>query len=85
MLDFIDRHFPAIIVSVFVLPLIAITISDAFRETDKAALDASYAKDVDESIVTVSPRPGVECYVLRGHSTYNTRAMSCVVLPETVQ
>lgn len=41
------------------------------------------AADVaSENIVTVSPRPGVECYVLRGSSSVNTQTMSCVVLPK---
>lgn len=42
---------------------------------------ARAAAVASESIVTVSPRPGVECYVLRGSSSVNTQTMSCVVLP----
>lgn len=35
---------------------------------------------LEDSIITVSPRPGVECYILPGYSSTNPRTMSCVVV-----
>lgn len=32
------------------------------------------------SITVVSPRPGVECYILPGSSSTSPRTMSCVVV-----
>ena len=36
----------------------------------------------EASITVVSPRPGVECYILPGSSSTSPRTMSCVVLAE---
>ena len=49
---------------------------------EKAEMNSQYAENIKDEIVTLSPRPGVECYVLRGASTMNTRTMSCVVIPK---
>lgn len=35
---------------------------------------------LEDSIITVSPRPGVECYILPGSSSTSPRTMSCVVV-----
>jgi len=35
---------------------------------------------LEDSIITVSPKPGVECYILPGYSSTNPRTMSCVVV-----
>lgn len=35
-----------------------------------------------DRLVTISPREGVECYILAGSSSTNSRVMSCVVLPQ---
>lgn len=34
-----------------------------------------------DRLVTISPRPGVECYILAGSSRVESRVMSCVALP----
>ena len=34
----------------------------------------------EASITVVSPRPGVECYILPGSGSSTPRAMSCVVV-----
>ena len=34
----------------------------------------------EASVTTISPRPGVECYILPGISSTSPRAMSCVVV-----
>ena len=35
---------------------------------------------LEDSIITVSPKQGVECYILPGTSSTNPRTMSCVVV-----
>ena len=35
---------------------------------------------LEDSIITVSPKQGVECYILPGYSSTNPRTMSCVVV-----
>lgn len=35
---------------------------------------------LEATVSTISPRPGVECYILPGISTLNPRTMSCVVV-----
>ena len=35
----------------------------------------------EAAVTTISPRPGVECYILPGNSASSPRVMSCVVLP----
>ena len=51
---------------------------------EKVAYDESYVDRAKEDMVTVSPRPGVECYILRGRHGTEPRVMSCVVLPSTM-
>ena len=35
----------------------------------------------EATVTTISPRPGVECYIIPGNSASSPRVMSCVVLP----
>lgn len=81
MLSFIDRHFPLVFVGSIVAPITVGLILNACSTGDKAEADATYSNELNEEIVTVRPRPGVECYVLRGRSSTNPRSMSCVTLP----
>ena len=84
-MQFFDRHFPAFFCALIMFPLpVALLIGACSGEAtpdEKAALDKGYADNVKEEIVTLSPRPGVECYVLRGHGSVTPRVMSCVALP----
>jgi len=41
-------------------------------------LDKRYAEQAKENIVVISPRPGVECYILRSQSGHDPRVMSCI-------
>lgn len=41
---------------------------------------AEQQADLEATVTTISPRPGVECYILPGISTLNPRTMSCVVV-----
>jgi len=41
---------------------------------------AQQQASLEDSIITVSPKPGVECYILPGYSSTNPRTMSCVVV-----
>jgi len=85
MLAFIDRHFiPVVSVALLTLPLggtllAACTMPNTPEEKAEAASD--YAAGLKEDMTILTPRPGVECYVVRGFSAANPRLMSCVVLP----
>ena len=81
MMNFLDRHFLLVFACSIVAPITVGLILNACSTGDKAEADATYSNEVSEDIVTVSPRPGVECYVLRGWSSTNPRSMSCVTLP----
>jgi hypothetical protein len=35
---------------------------------------------LEDSIITVSPKQGVECYILPGSSSTSPRSMSCIVV-----
>ena len=65
------------------IPLVAVLIS-ACTTSDAERLEAVTTL-AQENLVTITPRPGVECYVVPGFSTLNPRVMSCVVLPAGVQ
>mgnify|MGYP003348791379 CR=1 FL=1 len=85
MLKFIDRHYPLFFgLILFALPVVAVSMSACSKTPEeKAAADARTLKWVKDELVTFSPRPGVECYVIRGSSSSSPRVMSCVVLPVT--
>ena len=65
------------------IPLVGTLIS-ACTTSDTERLEAA-TTSAQENLVTITPRPGVECYVVPGFSTLNPRVMSCVVLPAGVQ
>lgn len=65
------------------IPLVATLIS-ACTTSDTERLEEATTL-AQENLITVKPRPGVECYIVRGSSTLNPRVMSCVVLPAGVQ
>ena len=41
---------------------------------------ARESESLKERVITLNPRPGVECYVLPGGSSVNPRTMSCVTI-----
>jgi len=85
MLAFIDRHFVLVIGTVLLaLPLggtILAACSIPNTPEEKAEAATNYAADLKEDLTILTPRPGVECYVVRGFSAANPRLMSCVVIP----
>ena len=56
----------------------ACTTSDAERREQTTSTAV-------EELITITPRAGVECYIIPGFSSLNPRVMSCVVLPAGVQ
>ncbi len=51
---------------------------------NEGEMDRRYAEHARESLVVISPRSGVECYILRGSGSGTPRAMSCVgTIPTT--
>ena len=77
------------IVYIFAAYLIAMPLAAALLTAcskpdtpeEKAVSDERHAAWLKEDMVTLSPRPGVECYILRGHGSGTPRVMSCVVIP----
>jgi hypothetical protein len=59
---------------------VGITISALACDQSRSADDSNYINGLQEDMVTLSPRPGVECYIIRGHTPTDPRAMSCVKL-----
>jgi hypothetical protein len=81
-----DRHFPIVFAGILIgMPLSAalfIACSEPSTPEEKIAYDEKYADHAREDLMTISPRPGVECYILRGNRQTEPRTMSCVVLPK---
>jgi hypothetical protein len=78
------------IVYIFGAYLIAMPLSAALLTScsktseEKTASDARYVETAKEDMVILTPRPGVECYVLRGYGAGTPRTMSCVgTIPTT--
>ena len=88
MLRFIDRHLPLVFgLILFSLPVGAICMAACNEHStpeEKMELDTRYTEYVKEDLMTLSPRPGVECYILRGNRPTEPRTMSCIVLPDTM-
>jgi hypothetical protein len=85
MLAFIDRHFVLVIGTVLLsLPIVGTILAACSvpnTPEEKAEASSDYAAGIKEDLAILTPRPGVECYVVRGFSAANPRLMSCVVLP----
>jgi len=87
MRNFIDRHFFLI----FGLGLLSLPIGGTILAAcsmpntpeEKAEAASDYAAELKEDLTILTPRPGVECYILRGYGAAAPRGMSCVVLPVT--
>jgi hypothetical protein len=81
-----DRNFFLQMVSILiVVPIFGILIASCSGpETpeEKVEMDMQYAEWTKDDLVIFSPRAGVECYVLRGHTDTSPRVMSCVTLPK---
>jgi len=85
--SFLNEHaFPLTVMGILIaIPLAAtlfVACSDPDTPEEKAAYDESYSDRAKEDMITVSPRPGVECYILRGRHNTEPRVMSCVTLPK---
>jgi hypothetical protein len=84
--SFLDNEniFNYVVVGLITLPFLASVILACATPSDEE-MDRRYAESAKERIVTVSPRPGVECYILRGDGGSSPRVMSCVgTIPTTM-
>jgi len=85
MRSFINRDniFNIFCVSLLTAPLIVGAISACAMPGAKE-MNEIRAEGIKDDMTTVSPRPGVECYILRAHSSAEPRTMSCVgTIPTT--
>ena len=73
-----DAFTPAsIFILVAAVPLAAVLIVAC---TPDEELRDAVRERAREDLVTIKPRSGVECYVLRGATATNPRTMSCVAI-----
>jgi hypothetical protein len=85
--SFLDEHaFPLVVISILIFMPLSATIfvacSQPSTPEEKIAFTEQYAEWTKEDLLTISPRTGVECYVLRGNRQTEPRTMSCVVIPK---
>ena len=73
-------HPSTLIIVLGAIPLVAILFT-ACTVSDEEMRDNARER-AREDMVTVKPRPGVECYILRGSTSSNPRSMSCVAVQE---
>ena len=79
-MDFIERNAIGILIGAMIL-LVLLGILGVAVATPHEDLDEAMVNDLHDNMVVLTPREGVECYVVRGRSAENPRMMSCVVLP----
>lgn len=75
--------FYILLVCIFVLPLSSLVFTAC--TTTPAEHREQTITHLNQRIITISPRAGVECYVLEGLGSGTPRVMSCVALPVGVQ
>lgn len=82
-MSFYDKRAPFILggIAAFLFLVIFLFPSSCNDDAaEKRKEDQEYSEKMAEMIVTVKPRPGVECYILRGSTTISPRSMSCVTV-----
>ena len=72
------RNVSIFLLAIPVLGVVFAACSQPSTPEEKATFDAGYGDQVKEDLVVISPRPGVECYILRGYGSGTPRVMSCV-------
>ncbi len=78
------RNLSIFLLAIPVLGVLFAACSQPSTPEEKAEFDAGYGTQVKEDLVVMSPRPGVECYILRGYGSGSPRTMSCVgAIPTT--
>ena len=83
-MDFIERNAVGILIGAMIL-FVLLLILGAAVATPRADLDRAMVDDLRDNMVVLAPRPGVECYVIRGRSADNPRSMSCVAIAPVQQ
>ena len=85
-MNIIDRNFPlfftGFLVGAFVFPVIAGGCARAVEDNGVKAekLERAIAS-INEDMVVIKPRAGVECYILQRRRNDVPHAMSCVAVP----
>ena len=78
-MDFIERNAIGILIGAMILFVLLLILGVAVA-TPRADLDEEMINDLHDNMVMLTPREGVECYVVRGRSAENPRMMSCVAI-----
>jgi len=75
------RNMSIFLVAIPVLGVIFAACSQPSTPEEKTTVDTHFIEQMKEDLLVLTPRPGVECYVLRGYGSGTPRTMSCVTLP----
>lgn len=74
------NRIPEIFVFVFFVGILgALVWSCVTPQSDRKEIERNYAQD---RIISITPKPGVECFILPGVTPTEPRSMSCVVVPK---
>jgi hypothetical protein len=78
------RNVSIFLLAIPVLGVIFAACAQPSTPEEKSSSDARFIEQTKEELTVLTPRPGVECYVLRGYGSGTPRVMSCVALPVTL-
>lgn len=71
---------PEITVIIFFTGILGALLWSCF--TPQADIKAREESNAQERIISISPEPGIKCFILPGSTSYNPRSMSCLVVPK---
>lgn len=71
---------PEITVFAFFALILGALVISCF--TPHADVKERQRSDAREDIISISPEPGVKCFILPGNSSLSPRTMSCVAVPK---
>ena len=75
------RNVSIFLLAIPVLGVIFAACSQPSTPEEKTTVDTRFIEQTKEDLLVLTPRPGVECYILRGYGSGTPRTMSCVTLP----
>jgi hypothetical protein len=84
--SFLDdpNFFRNVSIFLFAMPVLGVIFAACSQPNtpeEKTTVDTRFIEQAKEDLLVLTPRPGVECYVLRGYGSGTPRTMSCVTLP----
>lgn len=71
---------PEITVAGFFTVILSALLWSCF--TPQADIKAQERSNAQDRIISISPEPGIKCFILPGSTSYNPRSMSCLAVPK---